>query len=282
MKKRIIASLLVIVMSLLALCSCGAGFDIAAESPSYVDAAIDLAKIFDELQKIEITDGTFTANEDKRTEKVSYDIYDKLTSWAISNNDKLTEGAIDANDVLYFAYYGVYEEMEKVTVDGEEKDQLKDTWYVYGSNMNDDTINSSTTTIKNKHVVKLATVDNGSDEFMKALAKALREKIGDSGKLDLTDLMYDTSAEAVDVAEGDKIVISYTRTYKTTEGEGEDAKEVTQTQKRNNFTLVLDKAKYAEGSEEALLVNQILTEGTKAVVGSVVSIPSGDSTTKEF
>ena len=282
MKKRIIASLLVIVMSLLALCSCGAGFDLAAESSSYVDAAIDLAKILDELKKIEIKDGTFTTNEDTRAEKVNYDVYDKLTSWAISNNEKLTEGKMNLDDVLYFAYYGVYEEMEKVTVDGEEKEQVKDTWYVYGSNMNDDTINSSTTTIKNKHFVKLATVDNGSDEFMKALAKALREKIGESGEIDLTDLMYDTSSEAVDVKEGDTIVISYTRTYKTTDGEGDDAKEVTQTEKCNYYTITLDKAKYEEGSEEALLVDKILTEGTKAVVGSVITIPSGDSTTKEF
>ena len=62
MKKRIVALILVAVMSILSLASCSVAFDFAKEDLTNY-ATFDYAQFKEDLQKLVIEDGTYTTDE---------------------------------------------------------------------------------------------------------------------------------------------------------------------------------------------------------------------------
>ncbi len=262
MKNKIIALILVCIMSVTALASCGAEkFNFAENSSDY--AEVDLAGFMQAIAAIEIEDADFTTNEETRAEKVIYNILSSLTSAAVSNNDKLTEGTVDENDVLYFVYYCTYTDEESGKSYEFYRDQMK--------------VSSITTsTTKANHVIELATVLGNEDaKFAKAIYEALIEKVGagEDGKfeLEIDELVYDTvSTSGTAVIEGDTIVISYTRVPVLGDDASEDDIANAKTETVLYKELVLDSTKYEAGSEEAVLVELLLGENMTTKIGNDV------------
>ena len=230
MKKRIIALVLVVVMSLLSLVGCAAGYDfIEDDLNKYVD--FDYAAFKAALQKIEIEDGDFTTNGATREKKVAEAMYKKLADAIIaaaSDDDKLKEGELSDRDVLYFVYYAKNEKTNDV---------------YFFSDMADSAL---TGTNKTNHVINLGGIDvedEDADEFMKLVKKNLAkgdvkshlynaltkeeiteiatEAYKEANKTVNNDALKKAIADALKVKDGDKLVISYTVSYneKTSEGQ---------------------------------------------------------------
>lgn len=226
MKKRIVALILTVVMSLLALTSCG-GFDFAEEDLSAY-AEFNYADFKAALQKLEIEDGEFTTDSDIREKLIASTIYNVIADKIVADTDEeewLKEGTLGAGDVLYFVYYAV-------DADGNR---------FFGSDMNESSITASSTKVN--HTLKLDDYLTGdADEFLKLVRENLKD-------VDLKDYIYNmltaselqadaeealkaekpdatedeikaAKAEAIKVKAGDKIYISYTRTYKNVDAEG--------------------------------------------------------------
>ena len=81
MKNRIIALILVVVMSLLALCSCGS-YDFADEDITY--ASFDYEAFKAALAKIEIEDGEFTTDEATRLKIAAAKVYNAIVDKKIA------------------------------------------------------------------------------------------------------------------------------------------------------------------------------------------------------
>ncbi len=258
MKNRIIALILVCVMSFIALASCDTNkFNFAENSDEYV--TVNLEEFKKAIQAIEIEDADFTTNEETRKEKVMYNILASLTSAAVKNNDKLTTGAVDKNDVLYFVYYCTYTDTEN-----DNKEYL-----FYGDQMN--TTSITTTTTKANHVIELATVLNNEDaKFANAFYEALIGKFDDNGELNLDDVAYSAvTTTGTEVKKGDKIIVSYTRKPILAEDASDEDKKNAKTEKVLYMELILDNDdnKYAEGTIEAELVELFLGENMTTQVG---------------
>ena len=274
MKNRIIASILAIVMTLLALVSCGSNFNFAEDSDDY--ATVDLAGFLAALKAVEIEDADFTTDEAVRLEKVKYNLLGTLSTAAVKEDNKKTEGSITANDVLYFCYYATYTE-EVTTGEGESAVTETKTYYFLGDQMKTSTVTSGTTTNKATHVIEMAvTKNNEEDKYNNALYDALVAAMTE-GKIELTkDNAYSVVTSKTDVKDAfketnpleiDSIVVSYVRTEKV-----EGAKQ----EKAIYETLVLNKDYYNEGGEHADahkdgLVELLLTEGVSAKIGEAVS-----------
>ena len=252
MKKRIIASILVVVMLVLTLASCGA-FSFAEEDLSAY-ATFDEAAFRDALTKIEIEDGDFTTNEDTRVKKLAEKIYTSLVSAVTANaksyaGDKLESGVIGDRDVVYFCYYAT-------DADGNV--------YMF-SNMKESTLTSS------DHNVKLGAIDE-DDELEVKIAAALKG-------LDITDVYYSmkTASDLDDksVKAGDTIVVSFTREY-TVKTTGEDGKE--------SVTAYTDKAVYHTITLTAgdAISDILLNTNNTVQVGSSVKVKEGDVTKDTF
>ncbi len=206
MKKRIIAALLVLVMTVLALASCG--FDLAEDDLSvYTEGEFDIAKFMAELKKIDIEDGEYTTDKATNDKIIASDIYVGIANGLITSigtagkdddaDGKLEDGTIGANDVVYYCYYITYSE----TKDGNTVvHQFK------RSELNEATMSASAT--KNSHVINMGEY-NEKDSFAKALVAALKDK-------ELKAYSMDSTKNAVKAT--DVICISY-----TVKGTGEGA-----------------------------------------------------------
>lgn len=244
MKTRIIALVLTVVMTLLALVSCGGSFNFAEEDlTTYAD--FDYAAFMAALQKLEIEDSDYTTNTEIREQKQLEAIYDKIVAAIIKNSyesDKKTEGTLGAGDVLYFVYYAVDEKTGNV---------------YYTSEMKDSSITATAT--KEDHVINLGNVDD-EDEFMSLIKENIVEgdlkdfvynmltadEIKAEAKKTLLAEKADATADeitaaqkaAIKVKEGQTIVISYTRTY---EAENSESAISTTIETANYVTITLDK-----------------------------------------
>ncbi len=270
MKKRIIASILALVMTVLALVSCGAGFNFAEDSDDF--ATVKLAEFKAALAAIEIEDADFTTDEATRLEKVLYNLYTTLTDAAVKEDDKQTVGSLSSRDVLYFCYYATYTEGEG--------DDAK-TYYFFTDQMKTSAITSGTTTSKANHVIKLAVVaDNEDDKYGNALYEALIAKYGENFLVELkneseenpVDKLYSsTTTKGTKVKEGNTVFISYTRKPVVADGASDEEIKAAKEEKVLYEMIVLDKDKYAEGSANDALVELMLKEGVTATVGNDVS-----------
>ena len=160
MKKRIVALVLVVVMSILTLSSCGSSFDIGSEDFSgYVEFKYDDFK--KALDALEIEDGEFTTNEETRVKLVAAKIYNAIADKVIAatkeadRNTSFEEG-LTSGDVLYFVYYATMKDSEGNDVE------------FYRSHMD------VTNLTKSGHVIKLgANFDEKKDAFSFLLKAAL-------------------------------------------------------------------------------------------------------------
>ena len=273
MKKRIVALILTVVMSLLALTSCNSGFDFVEENLNdYADFKVEDFK--KALEALEIEDGEFTTDDDTRKKIVAATIYNAIADKIVASTDeedRLTAGTLGAGDVLYFVYYAV--------------DKNGNTFFA--NQMNESTITSN----KAEHVLKLDDyLDGKGDEFLKLVAENLAEG-------DLADYVYDmltsselqskaeealkaekpaateaeikaAKADAIKVKVGDTISITYTRKYP------KDGNTVTE--KASYEVITLDAANP--------LHQKFLEEGAVANVGSkleAVTGKNGDTVTKD-
>ncbi len=268
MKKRIVALILTVVMSLLTLASCGS-FDFVEEDlSSYAD--FNLEEFKKALQKLEIEDGEFTTDTAIRDQLVAAKIYNTVVDKIIAQTDedeRLESGALTAGDVLYFVYYAT-------DADGNK---------YFLSDMNESTITSTTTSIKNNHVVRLDDYFDPEDEkFHKVIAdnlikdvdlkdyaysmltkseiEAEAEKALKETKPDATaDEIKAAKAEAIKIKAGDKLYISYNLSYNTKNDEGVES---IIKQKASYELITLD----AENSFHSQLL-----AATKANVGETVT-----------
>ena len=193
MKKRIISFALALVMVLLMLVSCGAPSIDELTFEEYTSFNFEQFK--KDLAKIEVEDGTYTNNPTFREIIVKESVYTSVVSSIVKNGDKLYEGTIGENDVVYFAYY---------LTDSEGK-------IFYYDQMNPSTITASSTS--SAHVLQLGAVSENDDNY--EFNKLLKEKL--LGK-DVKDAIYkvnNTKNEVVSVADDEEItiVISYNRSY---------------------------------------------------------------------
>ena len=280
MKKRIVALILTVVMSLLTLASCGS-FDFVEEDlTSY--ATFNKAEFLEKLQKLEIEDGEFTTDAATRAKLVAAKIYNVIVDKIIAETDEdeqVKSGNLTAGDVLYFVYYAV-------DADGN---------VFNGSDMAESTITSTSTAIKNRHVVRLADyLDGDGNELLKLIAENVNKDVDIADYLystktiaeiaaDAKEKLLETKADATDdeikaaqkealkLAAGDKIYVSYTRAHSETNAEG-----VT--------TLVTEKAAYeyitldAENALHALLISDkasVDNDGKVTVDGGIKNTVDG-------
>ena len=216
MKKRIVALILVIVMSALALVGCGsyncAEVDFVADGYATFDSAAFEAG----LKDIKIEDGDFTTDEATRAKKLAATIYkavaDAIASSAFED-ERLTEGALTEGDILYFVYYAVDDKTGNV---------------YFTADMKDSAINASST--KANHVIQLGGFDLEDDDDATEFVRLIRENIQLG---DIADLIYKMDADAVSAsdykpADGDVVYISYSVSYdeKTTDAEGVETTKV--------------------------------------------------------
>ena len=257
MKKRIIALVLALVMSLLALTSCGS-FDFIEEDLSAY-ASFDYEAFKTALKNIEIEDGDFTTDAATREKLVKAKIYNAVADKIIAatfESDRVTTGELSGGDVLYFTYYAVDEKTGNV---------------FFFSDMKEAAITASST--KANHVIKLGDVDE-DNEFLTLIKENLVKE-------DITDYIYsmltsaDLESDKLGVTADDVIVVSYSRSYKKTT---EDGKEVTVNESAAYEVIDL--------SGDHILVSYILDEDSVAKVGSTLSVldskdEEGKVTTKQ-
>ena len=228
MKNRIIALVLVVVMSLLALSSCGS-YNFASENLGDY-ATFDFEGFDAAIKAIQIKDGEFTTNAATRENLVKSKIYNAVVSKIISatkEEDRVETGKLGEGDVLYFTYYAV--------------DEKTGNQYFY-SQMAESSLTPSSTSKLPVHSIKLGET-NQKDEFLKALYENLvkdadladyaysmilkeelqseAEKAIKAENSEATKEQIDAAkAEAIKVKAGDTIVISVSRSYtKPAEGE---------------------------------------------------------------
>ena len=161
MKTRIVALILTIVMSLLALTSCGSFNFVKEDLTAY--ATFDYEAFRAALKAIEIEDGEFTTDEATREKLVASKIYTAIADKIIAatyESDRKTEGALGKGDILYFTYYA---EDDKGNI-------------FFTSDMKESAITDSST--KANHVIKLGDVNEKGELQLK-----LKEAIGDVAEL---------------------------------------------------------------------------------------------------
>lgn len=290
MKKRIIASLLVVVMLVLSLASCGS-YDVANDDLSKYtefDAAKFIAALTD--GSIKITDGDFTTDETTRAQKIIDDIYSSIissltTKLGYDESIKLTAGTLGANDVVYFGYY--------VT----DKDGNVVEYKYMGTDTNSSSNDSTSTKIATlAGSIKLPLVDEDYKDVEQELKKAIVAAIGEG--LTFDEYAYKINSEKGTKAESDDtVVVKYTCTYKVKEekknenGEtvlGDDGnpvmEEVTKTLTASYETLNLVKDSYTDNIVNNILVNKLLAENIEATVGTINTITTegeGESATQK-
>ena len=291
MKKRIIALVLVVVMSVLSLASCGS-FNFAKEDLSSY-ATFNYEEFKKALKALEIEDGDFTTTETTRQAKVTKAIYEKIADAIIAatkEDDHKKSETLGGGDVLYYVYHAV-------DADGN---------VYFTSEMKDASITASST--KADHVIKLGAIDiedEDEDEIKKLIkqnlvadadladyvysmllaadiekntkesdeTKALREAAETKYKEENPEatpaqisaegdkVVNDAIAEALKVKVGDKIVVSYKRTYKKT---NEENVETTVNESAAYDTIVI--------SEDDPFYKMFVAEHSVAKVGGTLAV----------
>lgn len=184
MKKRIISLVLVVVMAVLALASCGYSYQsddltkyATFNKQAFLDALVDAENV------IEIADGSFGTDEAVRQNKVQDKIFTSLGS-AADADAKLYEGNLGKYDVVYYSYYVT------ATVKDADKNDVVRTFY-------------ANTKLAESAATKLQL---GFSEYSTTLNEAVSSAL--LGK-DIKDYVYKTDTKSA-VAGGDVIYISYT------------------------------------------------------------------------
>ena len=192
MKKRIVALILTVVMSLLALVSCGS-YDFADEDLSaYV--TFDKAAFLKALQEIKIDDGSFTTDDTIRERIVKAEVYNAIANSIVSKSSSsnwIKKGELNTTgDVLYFVYYAT---------DAEGN-------IFFASNMNESSVSNTAT--NDNHVVKLGNYiykDDSSTETDEDFLQLVIDNVNKLNGVKIEDYLFDmyTKAELEAKAEKD-------------------------------------------------------------------------------
>lgn len=104
--KRIICSILVVVMLVLSLVSCGYSFrkDNMENYATFDKAAFEAA-----IEALLIEDGEFKLDSEIRSEKVLDNIYSAISSATKADGEKIKEGKPSVYDLVYYSYYATAE-----------------------------------------------------------------------------------------------------------------------------------------------------------------------------
>ncbi len=250
MKRRIISTVLVVVMLALTLVSCGFNFtkEDMSENAKFVDGmTVEAFKAA--LMSLSVEDADFgnMSKEDQRAQKVNDYIY-KVLEGAVKTTDatlQLTDGKIDANDILVYTYFATYTYDKTETVDGTETTTTV-TEIVYPSKT------ASTVTIKLGYSNGTLTAE--SPAIRDAIVAAL------ANDADFATYKYDYKGNIVEYI-GDKtdvsVYVTYTKTENVTEGEGDAATTSAKSTTVKYEKVVLDPA------SDNFLVKQLLATETK-------------------
>ena len=276
MKKRIIAAVVALIMTVLSLASCGAAFNFA-EDDLYGYVAFDAEGFWAALNALEIEDEDFTTNEETRKTKVVKNLYSTLTSNMISaagDDEKIKTGVPSVNDVIYFCYYCV-------DADGN---------VFYTSQMKDSTVTASAT--KDAHTIKLADYKE-DNELQAALAQAITAAIGE-GKAISEYKINTTKGAAINTkteGEGENakvpatVVISYKLTYElpAVDEEGNPVLDEDGNPTKDTYTYVVNYRELDLGSDDPLAV-ALRSENVTFTVGNnaYVTEGEGESATKNY
>ncbi len=232
MKKRIIAMILVVVMSVLALASCG--YSIAEDDLTKYASFSDAQKAAFEkiLKEIVIEDGTFGSaeNAEQREAMVWDSIYSALKNDIDTKNEELrkTEGTVGARDLLYYAYYCTAE----IEV-GEGENKTTETKYFYTSNMKASSPAS----------IQLGAWGSKTDDYLvRKYTELLKDVVfgKEEGQYKAYEAITDST---LTVSEGDVVYVTYEFSYTETNAAGVEVKK---TGKVTNGAMVVG-AKPAEG-----------------------------------
>lgn len=234
MKKRIISLVLVVVLSLLALTSCGYSF-VNDDMKNY--ATFDEAKFTEALSKLVIEDADFGTDEEARLQKVEDAIYTTLAGF-VDADEKKTEGAPSKYDVYHYCYYATFEK------DGE-------TIYVLASYM------------KEASATKLQLGLSSNKDLAGKVAETVKE-------LDIKDIAYATSTTGT-TKKDDVLNVSYKKSYteKVTDDKGNTTdKSVTVTVTNEFLTATAP----ADAEADKVFTDHLvgLTVGTKKTDSVVV------------
>ena len=180
--KRIISSILVIVMLVLSLASCG--YNLADDDMTSYATFSDAEKqaFIKALTTMLIKDGDFTTDDATREQRVMDSIYAAVADSMGSDVTKLTEGKPDGRDLIYYCYY-MTAEFDGVTA------------VFYTSKMK----SSSAVTIQLR-----GDSDFGDDTLSEKIAELLKSH-------DFKDMAY-TSTTSGATVEGDIAYVTYTET----------------------------------------------------------------------
>ena len=261
MKKRIIASILVVVTLVLSLVGC-AKFNFAQDKnlSEYVEVNVSYEEFVTLLNSIKIVDGEFTTDEDTRKKKVEEEIYARMAKTVSSEAenykyDRLTVGKVGTRDVVTFCYYVEYEGKK----------------FLY-TEMDEARLTSTTSTVKATHTVDLGDSYAGEKEtFLKAVKDALLK----NGGYDFdANGAFSTSADKVDVAVGDTVTISFTVKENNGETTTDRSAKVEQIKIAKDYVNA-DPALQALGRKLAEIISA-KNEGT-VKIGSKVSVKSDSS-----
>lgn len=248
MKRRIISTVLVVVMLALTLVSCGYNFTKKdmSENARFVDGMT--AEAFKAaLMSLSVEDADFgnMSKEEQRAEKVNDYIY-KILEGAVKTTDatlQLTEGEFDANDILVYTYFATYTYDKTETVDGNET-TTSVTEIIYPSKT------GSTVTIKLGYSNGTLTAESP------AIRDAIVAALGTSA--DFATYKYDYKGNIVEYI-GDKtdvsVYVTYTKTENVTEGEGDAA-----TTTAKSTTVKYEKVVLDPASDNFLVKTLLATE----------------------
>ena len=242
MKRRIISSILVVVMLVLSLVSCGYSYtkDDLSQYMTFDKAAFEAG-----LKNLDFEDGEFTTDKETREKKIAHYIYNDLLSKRVNEDDKLTEGEMSVLDQLTYNYYVTYK-------DANGKDV-----YLYAANMA-----KATTT----------TLSLGDNEITDEAKIAIRDqivKLIEDGKLkDIASYIYTPDSTSKEVKEGEVVYVTYTKSW--TEKD-KDNKDVNREESHTNERVTLTKGSY--------LVDLLLNN--KAKVGTELKPEEGKSFTEK-
>ncbi len=181
--KRIISSILVVVMLALSLASCG--YNLADDDmtgyATFSDA--EMKAFEDALKAIIIEDGDFTTDDDTREKAVMEVIYSAVAdAMDVEADDKLVTGKPDGRDLVYYSYY--------MSADFDGK-----TAYFYTAKMD----SGAAVTIQ-----LLDGGDFGDDTLSQKIADLLSSH-------DFKDMAY-SSTKTGNTVEGDIAYVTYTKT----------------------------------------------------------------------
>ena len=228
MKRRIICSVLVVVMLVLSLASCGYSFakDDLTQYMSFDKTAFEAT-----LAALEIEEGDFTTNEDTRKEKIEDYIYNLLAE-EVKSDTKLDAGTVDSNDQLYYCYYVTY------------TDKDSNEFIIYPSQMQES---------------KVTSIQIGKNDLT-GYQKEFRNKLLELGEFEIGDYIYKTVTDDThEVEEGDVAFISYTVTGTDSKVTKYNYQKVTLSEQSDNVVVkkLLEKD---ENGKVKIKIGETLTE----------------------